>query len=80
MVKRKFPAEGLPSGNDLQAVLKSLGSGKIDDRDGVKWIGADAWVHVRASNTEPVVRIIAEASDEDTASRLIDKVINARSV
>ena len=40
----------------------------------MKWLGRDAWVHVRASNTEPVVRIIAEAQDEAAAVELIDKV------
>ena len=56
------------------AVLAGWAPGRSTDRDGVKWIGTDAWVHVRPSNTEPVVRIIAEAQDEAAAVELIDKV------
>jgi phosphomannomutase len=35
--------------------------------DGVKYVGSDRWVHVRASQTEPLVRVIAEACDVDVA-------------
>jgi phosphomannomutase len=74
MVKTKVPAEELPTGKALEEVLLKLGPGTIDSRDGLKWVGEQAWVHVRPSNTEPVVRIIAEAQDEAAAVDLIDKV------
>jgi phosphomannomutase len=77
MVKTKVDSADLPSGDHLARVLGGLGEGSIDDRDGLKWIGADAWVHVRPSNTEPVVRIIAEAKDEATAVELIKMVRQA---
>jgi len=73
MVKTKIAAEGLPR---PQAVLDALGTGEIDERDGLKWSGRAGWVHVRASNTEPVVRIIAEAQAESAAADLIAKVRN----
>ncbi|HMB08432.1 MAG TPA: hypothetical protein VKP69_32465 [Isosphaeraceae bacterium] len=34
----------------------------------------DRWVHVRSSNTEPIVRVIAEASDPDAARTLADQI------
>ncbi len=74
MVKTKVAAEDLPSGKALEDVLMTLGEGSIDSRDGLKWVGEGAWVHVRPSNTEPVVRIIAEAQDEAAAVDLINKV------
>jgi phosphomannomutase len=74
MVKDKAPAASLPSGKDLAARLRALGPGIIDDRDGLKWTGDGAWVHVRPSNTEPIVRIIAEAASADAARELIAKV------
>lgn len=74
MVKTKVASDELPSGDDLAALLMSLGEGELDDRDGLKWTGADAWVHVRPSNTEPVVRIIAEAENEAAALAYIEKV------
>ena len=74
MVKTKVAADALPAGDDLAAALRRLGPGEIDDRDGLKWVGAGGWVHVRPSNTEPVVRIIAEAQDEAAAVEMINKV------
>lgn len=71
MVKTKLEADRLPSPEALVAVL---GPGATDTRDGVKWLDDKGWVHVRASNTEPVVRIIAEAQDEAAAAELIGKV------
>ncbi len=74
MRKIKVPADQLPAGDDLKKVLASLGPGTIDERDGLKWVGEAGWVHVRPSNTEPVVRIIAEAQDEKQVADLIRKV------
>jgi phosphomannomutase len=67
-------SDELPEGEDLVRVLSALGPGEIDRRDGLKWVGTDGWVHVRPSNTEPVVRIIAEAQDEAAAVEMIKKV------
>lgn len=77
MVKQKFTAEAVPSGADLARALRDLGPGALDDRDGLKWTGIEAWVHVRPSNTEPVVRIIAEAASEAQARALIERVQRA---
>jgi len=74
MVKEKVAADALPSGQALADVLASLGPGAIDDRDGLRWAGQAAWVHVRPSNTEPVVRIIAEAASLEAARDLIARV------
>lgn len=42
--------------------------GPADDRqDGLRWQFEDGFVHVRASNTEPIVRIVVEAGDTDSA-------------
>ncbi len=49
----------------------------MDERDGIKLIFLDSWVHVRESNTEPVLRVIAEAPDETSARRLMNRVYNA---
>jgi len=74
MVKTKVGSEELPQGEALEQIMANLGPGEIDRRDGLKWIGQDGWVHVRPSNTEAVVRIIAEAQDEAAAVELINRV------
>ncbi len=45
--------------------------GVIDSRDGVKIINQNSWLHIRASNTEPIVRIIAEAEGKQQTEKLI---------
>jgi phosphomannomutase len=44
-----------------------------DCTDGVRLAWGDAWLHVRASGTEPLLRIIAEAPDQARAEALVDE-------
>ena len=45
---------------------------EIDATDGIKVTLPDGWVHVRASNTESMIRIIVEAEEEAAARELLD--------
>lgn len=49
---------------------------KIDDRDGVKIDFEQGWVHLRKSNTEPIIRIYAEAKDAKSADKLANMIID----
>ena len=40
--------------------------------DGVKLDLSEGWVHLRKSNTEPIVRVYAEAESQDAAQKLVD--------
>jgi len=44
---------------------------RANDADGLRLDWPDAWVHIRSSNTEPVVRVIGEAADERRARELV---------
>lgn len=44
----------------------------FDSTDGLKLTLADGWVHVRASNTESIIRIIVEAKEKTKAAELLD--------
>ncbi|HLL15890.1 MAG TPA: phosphoglucosamine mutase [Pyrinomonadaceae bacterium] len=46
----------------------------IDLRDGIRVTMSDGWFLVRASNTEPIIRIVAEAVDRERARRIIEDV------
>jgi len=59
------------------AMQKRFHDQKIDLQDGVRVDWDDRWVHVRPSNTEPIMRIIAEAHDEAAARELIDQTRDA---
>jgi phosphomannomutase len=60
-------------------VLKRLASqldtnGNTNTEDGVKISYPDSWIHLRKSNTEPIIRIIAEAPTMDRAEKLVRDV------
>lgn len=54
----------------LEEVKKRYASEKITDIDGVKIDFADSWVHLRKSNTEPIIRIYSEAHTMQEAEQL----------
>lgn len=58
----------------LQLVRSEYAQWPMDLRDGVKVTTNDGWFLVRGSNTEPIIRLVAEAEDEDRARRLIEDV------
>lgn len=49
---------------------------ECDIQDGLKIYFGSEWVHLRKSNTEPIIRIYAESEFETTANSLADKIIN----
>ncbi len=51
----------------LEAVKKQYSEEEITDIDGVKIDWPDCWLHLRASNTEPIIRIYAEAKTKEIA-------------
>ena len=56
----------------LDAIEKHWPDAKVNKQDGLRLDWADRWIHVRSSNTEPVVRIIAEAPTAEEAKALCD--------
>lgn len=59
----------------LQSLKKKYAHEQITDIDGVKIDFAQGWVHLRKSNTEPIIRIYSEAKDEKAAEQLAEEVI-----
>ncbi len=64
---------------DVDAILDSLKlrykGAEITDIDGVKIDFEDSWVHLRKSNTEPIIRVYSEAPSMDKAESLAEKVM-----
>ena len=58
----------------LKAVEKHFANEKVTTIDGVKIDFADGWVHLRKSNTEPIIRIYAEAHSEAEADKLAAEI------
>lgn len=68
----------LTPGLDVDALLikvkEKYAGEQITDIDGVKIDFADSWVHLRKSNTEPIVRIYSEAATPEQARELAESV------
>jgi len=65
---------------DVDAILSKMkakySNEKVNDIDGVKIDFAEEWVHLRKSNTEPIIRIYSESKSEDKAQLLAETIIN----
>lgn len=63
---------------DVDAILKAMKerykNERVTDIDGVKIDFDDCWVHLRKSNTEPIIRIYAEASTMEKAKNLAEDI------
>jgi phosphomannomutase len=73
IVKTKFPCRREDAQRVALALKSRFASEKIDTQDGIRVDFADAWLHARPSNTEPVMRIIAEAPDRSQAEKIISE-------
>lgn len=60
----------------VNEVKKLFSDREIDSSDGIKMEEDDGWVHVRASATEPMIRIIAEDKSKEKAREKAEEVIN----
>jgi phosphomannomutase len=78
MTKHKFPADKKTADSLINAVKKLLPKAKVNTSDGCRFDLPDAWLHIRPSNTEPIIRVIVEAKDKNAAQKYIDAVMNIR--
>ena len=64
---------------DVDGLLKQMqdkyASEEVNTIDGVKIDFAQQWVHMRKSNTEPIIRIYTEAPTQESADELADRII-----
>ena len=71
MAKEKIElSNGKTPDKVLEKIAKSKLAGTLDRRDGVKIDFQNSWVHLRKSNTEPIVRIYTEAGTKEGAMKL----------
>lgn len=86
-LKKQYPAYAIAKNKveltpevNVDAILKAIktkyASEKITDIDGVKIDFKDSWVHLRKSNTEPIIRIYSEAKTLEEAQALGESIKN----
>jgi phosphomannomutase len=75
----KFTFEHGRLGPIMQELESIFSGAQVDRTDGLKLIGPDAWLHVRSSNTEPVLRLAAEARSPERLEEIYaraERVVN----
>jgi phosphomannomutase len=67
----------VPRGPALEPVYAALrrrfADASVDTQDGLRLAWRDRWLHVRPSNTEPIIRLIAEAPEGELAQQLVEE-------
>ncbi|MBT3793842.1 MAG: phosphoglucosamine mutase [Flavobacteriaceae bacterium] len=75
MVKEKI---NLSKEIDVDKILNKLAikynNENINETDGLKVDFKDSWVHLRKSNTEPIIRIYGEGKSEEIANSLVNQI------
>ena len=71
IVKEKLDRPSASLDSVYAALRSTFATASADTQDGLRLAWDDAWVHVRPSGTEPVVRVIAEAPSEARAQAII---------
>ncbi len=78
MMREKVPLRAMSVEQALKAAEKEFaGAQSVDRRDGLKFLWADSWFHIRPSNTEPIIRVTAEAPTEAAARALLQRANRA---
>lgn len=72
--KVKLEADRAQTKLVIEEAKKTFTEASVDTTDGARFNFADGWLHIRPSNTEPVMRVIVEAKTEDSAQKYIDTV------
>lgn len=84
IVKTKFECRREDANRAVEAIKKEFAHERVDAQDGIRIDWEKSWVHARPSNTEPIMRIIAEAPDRVAAEKriaavraVVDRVLKA---
>ena len=75
MVKRKLRVE--MEDEEIRKIARNLFKGEINEEDGIRIDMKNGWIHIRKSNTEPIIRVIAEALSEEEAEEMIERFVRA---
>jgi phosphomannomutase len=66
---------GITVGNILKKIREKYKQNPANTEDGLRIEFDDNWVHLRASNTEPIIRIYAESQFETTAQNIAKRIM-----
>lgn len=73
IVKKKIETGNKNPDDVINALVEKYSGERINTDDGLRIDVEDHWVHFRKSNTEPIIRCIAEAETTELANQYVDK-------
>ena len=79
-IKKKFDIADIDLSKVEISLKEKFPTGKLNCSDGLRLDLDDSWVLIRKSNTEPIVRVFAEAKSEDKAEDLINMIRNSAGI
>ena len=74
MIKTKYPANDKQAQAIIEKAKAVFTDARMDTTDGCRFDLPDGWLHIRTSNTEPIMRIIMETKDPDVARRWTEQI------
>ena len=76
IIKDKISVKGIDFEEIIEKIIFQFKDAILEKIDGYKFSWNDKWIHIRKSNTEPIIRIYAEAQEQKYAADLVKKIKN----
>ncbi|MHC4552716.1 MAG: phosphoglucosamine mutase [Planctomycetota bacterium] len=74
MYKNKYPADKQQANQIIEQAKTIFTDAKVDTSDGCRFDLDDGWIHIRTSNTEPIMRIIIETKTPEVAQQYTEQI------
>jgi phosphomannomutase len=74
MTKQKFDVDKKQADKIITQAKKTFKKAEVDENDGCRFDFADGWIHLRRSNTEPIIRLISEFKKDAKSRTYLDKI------
>jgi phosphomannomutase len=75
IVKDKLDIDGVDMDELIAAAIENFKGAEVNTEDGIKFIWDNQWIHLRKSNTEPIIRIYAESDSQKNLELLMEKFL-----
>lgn len=76
IMKSRIQLDEISAEDALRRLRAAFDGQPLDETDGLRIEFDEDWVHIRKSNTEPILRIYAESASQESAEALSEKVIS----
>ena len=72
--KSKYPADKQQASEIIEQAKAAFDGATLNTSDGCRYDLSDGWIHIRTSNTEPIMRVILETKTDEAAQKYTQTV------